>query len=403
MRSETTPLKNLLDTRPLDPTALRPMWLKLTPEDATLGDVLCEFLVKRRVVYAVVVAIALHGILFVSELLISWQLRSQGVNTLTYFDQEEYLSATPSYFFYGPLIWWFYSWQPRMISIVCNRLWIEGFIGSLRREPLTMTVFAPTNWRRRIMTTAIMLLLLCIGTYLYAWRYTPPCGIGFANCFGKPDSWLTRTDWFLKWFWTPVFALNLVLLVMILFRQAGIVWSFARLFKSYNLVPKLFHPDECSGLGFVGGFFISTAWFVVVGSAWLIFVIFYPSFYGRPINFPPYNLFYVSGTSIGLPFFSLLPMAFVHNAMYRARQDHLLALKGKMTTTIPTTPDQLAEAVARLDIFAHIEKAHVLVPFPKRRIVLFLLTALFPPIFAAVALVVQVLQTAASLAPHGSP
>jgi hypothetical protein len=175
----------------------------------------------------------------------------------------------------------------------------------------------------------------------------------------------------------------------------------ARLFKAYKFIPKLFHADECSGVGFIGVFLISTAWFAIILSVWVLYVIFFPAVFSGTFNFSVMFMFYLVCVSIGLPIFVLIPGISVHRAMYRARDEHLLYLRDRLSVNIPDDSTTLSDAVARLDMFAHIEKAHVLVPFPRRRMILFVLTAVTPAVLGVSSLIFQVLQDLANLAaPH---
>jgi hypothetical protein len=389
----STPVNNTVRKAPITKLLVpRPTWLDLSPEGATLGDLVGEVLVKVRLRWAIVLAFLVHGGLLIYELIVSFQFSTDGTSTITLFDPEEYIHSLLSYFFYGPLVWAFFVWQPVVISAVFRTLLSDGFIGRARRERVVKSVFKHPTWRRRIVVTGILISLYCFAIFIYAWVYPPPCGTGFASCFGRSEGWLTRSDWFFKWVWTPVFALDLYMLTMILVRQICLVWMFFQLFRSYELRPKLYHPDECSGLAFAGRFFIWTAWYVAIMSAWILFVLTYPMFWRFPPNFPPYNLYYVAGMALGLPMLGLLPMYFVYQAMQRARDDHLKSLAHQLPTEIPRTPHELHEAVARLDVYAHIDKAHVVVPFPRRRMVLFLLTAFIPSVLGAIALTVQIIQ-----------
>jgi len=375
--------KQIGDTVPL------PLWLNLSPQQAALGDLLGELLLSLPIRVVVVISLLLHGTLILYEIVVSLGYVQTNRNILTIFDAGEWLQAIPTYLMYGPFVWWFYTWQPRNISMICKRLLAEDFIGNVYHFPKSVRAFQQPGWRKRfVMTTLLIVIVLC-GTAIYAWIFPENCQ-PVTKCFGKTASWLYNSDGFFKFIWAPIFSLDIALLIMIVLRQFALIVSFSRLFRSYYLVPKLFHPDECSGLSFIGGFFIRTAWSAVLICAWIVYLGIYPLLIDAPVQLTPLNWLALFAAAIVLPVFSLIPSFSIHRAMYRARQYHLLPLMDEMNTTVIPAPDQANEIAAKMDIYAHLEQAHVLFPLPLRRITVFALTALVPVILALVSLFFQI-------------
>jgi hypothetical protein len=378
-------------------------WLKVDPEDACFGDLLCQIFVKLGIKRVVLLSVLIYGVgLMGYGAVVTYLNQPASPQFIGITNPQELGFAFATYWIYTPIVWCCYVWQPHLIADVLRQLHANQLIGSPKPTLFPIEMFKPAMLLRKTLVTSLIVIAVAFATWIYAWVYLPSCPHG-SPCGDQPGGWIEKNPFFLYWIWTPLLALNIIMLLIIITRQMLVARAFSRLFRSYVLRPKLYHPDGCNGLAFVGNFALASMSIVTFAGLWLTFFTVYPSFFGHPISIDAVNWFYYISLSLALPFFFISPVWSTHRAMYDARDQHLKPLAQALDTTIgvrvtkPLDPKDLAAwsqaPLESVQVYEALAKAHETLPFQRSRALSFLITAILPPLLAAISLVIQIIQS----------
>jgi hypothetical protein len=383
------------------PTTPLPIWLDMTDEDACLGDCLCRILVKWKIWHVALLSLVIYGLVLTGYgLIVTYLYKQAGVRFVGIMDPDEVTLAFLTHWVYSPIVWCYYAWQPRLFAGVCRRMQNEKAIGRPTNRSGTPEFFYPASVRRKVIVTASIGVAVALGTGIYAGIYLPSCP-NRIGCLDSPGNWIDLNPVFRDFIWTPLLALNIIMLIVIIIRQALIAWAFSRLFRSYALIPKLFHPDGCGGLAFVGNFALASMFIATFVGAWLALLTVHPALIGKTIVVDGVLWFYYIGFSLALPFFFVAPVWSVHRAMYDARDRvlkplgielHKELLQRGASTMQPLSSDALREQLTRVQLYDVLDKAYATVPFQRPRALGFLITAIAPLVLTTITLVVQITQ-----------
>jgi hypothetical protein len=372
-----------------------PRWLRLSARDACLGDPLCELttLPKMRPWVPVVIGVSVFGVtLTLLGLVVSELGRSTNRDMVDFWDLRQLGITLVGALIYCPLVWSWYTWQPRAVASVIRKLDDDGFLGGVRpdarkgwfarRMASLANSLGPSEWRRRILVGLVVLVLVAIGSWAYSMATAHPC-LEDPYCFGKSASYITINELYFRWIWTPSLGIQIVMILAIGIRQVFVVAAFSDLFRTRNIKPKLFHTDGCCGMAFFGNFVLRSTWIPLSIGLWITFLTFYPWFVGFEPWFNGITVFYFVSYMF-FPFLFLMPAWSLHKAMEVAKQEGLERLSTEVRTSVEVVlgraQSPIGPVLEQMSIFQSLESAYQTIPFPRRRSIIFAVTYLIPAI-----------------------
>ena len=256
--------------------------------------------------------------------LISVQNQTKGLHFIGIFAPSETVFALFTYLVYSPLIWLFYSWQPRELLRIIPKLEANGvLILEDRNVEINIPIDGPL-WRRLVMhivvknglwTEGLIFLITLVGAFGYVWLFLPPQG-AFA---GTENLYYFQMDGFYFASYLVLIFLNVYMLLWIIARQIRVCWILAHVLHPRKIVLKLFFSDQCNGFSPIGQFATRSSLIALLFSIWLLLIVVDPRVIGQPANILGHLLLILLGyvASILILF---LPLAVItHQSMEQAK------------------------------------------------------------------------------------
>jgi hypothetical protein len=300
----------------------------------------------------VVFALALYSLAMLgggSVLSILYAQRS--VPFLSLFDPKELPISIFAYLVTAPLVWLFYTWQPRGISNVFYRLYQNDVIGEVQNST-SQRIFKLNSLMGKIhfwlssVVTAIGILMWLSDVY----RPFNPFS------FGETSLWWMLNPIYFWAIWIPLVFINLYMVAWIVFRQIAATAAFTSLFKVFQIKPKVLHPDECNGLAPVGDYSIRSALIAVFFGFWLFVFTTYPMLFGQPINLNIDMVLLFIAYIIAVPSLLLPPVMEAHKAMVEAKNRALEDLAEQIRILLAETDTE--KILLLKDLLSELERRY---------------------------------------------
>jgi hypothetical protein len=270
------------------PTSPEASTLEMSSVQLCLRDPLAKLLLKvsqQRTLRIALMAFAIYGILGGGGgIAISVLYKRAGQQFLSILDSRELLVALFVFLVVVPIVWTFYVWQPSGILGVFHQLSQNGVIGETEQGMpfdrfMRQVVVTPFN---RAGNVAAAALLTLIG--LLFWLVTVPFSPFDPMRLGFPSVWWLINPFYFWVIWIPLVFVNLYMMIWVIIRQAIAVVGFTRLFRSFAVIPKPFHPDRCDGFACVGDYAMRSGLIAVLWGFWLSVMISFPVLFGQAMN-----------------------------------------------------------------------------------------------------------------------
>lgn len=394
-------------------TSREPGVLRVTAAQLVSGDPLGTVLVRfsdQDIWWVSVIAFLAYGVLCLGAGFgISVFYQRSGYQFVSMLDIRELPQAVFVYLVAAPVIWTLYAGQPRWILQVFEQLVQNGVIGEIDEETAVDTFIeeqltAPLRkaWKSAIAGCVALGGLLLVVLTAYPTYYRPL--LGLPASFGFGTMWFLLNPVYFWVLWVPlVLFLPLYLVTWLVIRQVHAVWSFWRVFKVFELDPKLFHPDGCNGVGSVGDYAMRAASAAVFYGFWLLWMISFPRLFGEPIR-----LDYTTGVplivyAIAVPILLVPPVWGAFLAMRKAKSEALEAVGRQIRTVLSETDGALlseteAERVSvSLSLTEQLERKYRLIdrelsarPFNTKSLSRFSIAAIIPLLSAVASILADV-------------
>lgn len=267
------------------------------------------------------VATSIHLLLvLVPGAIVSLHHQNASQQFLSLFDKRELILAVYAYFLLLPLIWAFYVWQLQGISHVIHMLSEHGVIGEdADRSDLDSFGDFPKslggafNRARNLGIVSAVPLLFVTAWWVFTLKPQQVLTFGF------PAIWWNVNPLFFWVVFIPHVLLVAYLISWIVIRQVIAVIGFKRLFHTYRLLPKPFHPDKANGLAPLGDYAIRSAGMAIPFGFWLMLLIVYPTFFGEHIYLDFTTILLLLIYTIAVPILLISPVWSAHVAMRKAK------------------------------------------------------------------------------------
>lgn len=302
-------------------------------------------------------AFGIYGILCIGGgYLISWHYEKQGLQFISIFDPRELPLALYGYLLFYPSIWGIYAWQPQGILKVFQLVSQNGVIGQAKygisiEELIAQKISNPFSKSLPLFAVAI---LTFIGFMIVTVTTSLNPASSFSLSLLQDRMWWVLNPFYFLTIWAPLQVINFYMAIWIVIRQAIAVKAFTSLFRSFEITPKLFHPDRCNGLAPVGDYAMHIAMVAVFVGFWLAFQVIFPLLLGRSINLITQNTAMLLVYLLVVPLLLVLPVWEAHLAMSHAKSRTLEALASQIREILFKTDIQL-------DAVEHLEKKYSLI------------------------------------------
>jgi hypothetical protein len=373
---------------PLDERMKRQPQTWISTEDACLGDQLCSLFVRRSA-YAPwisgLIGLLTGLLLFVPGFFVSNVSAPGSKSFLKLTDPRDWPLAGYYNLFYVPFIWFCYVWQPKAIAELLYRLHGEGSIDyspRVQTRRLVLYVFRPLTTIFLLLSSALskaslirkgFLSLVLVTLFVIGWLantqyYTLQCQVG-PNCYGEQSHWVYQNESYFYFVWCPLAVLPLLFAVIIALRQLVLAIEVSKLFRIFRVHPKLFHPDKCAGLSFVGTYALKSAAIAVVVGFTLILLLQYPVWVGTDFRLDWLLLTFLILFLFFAPLFFLTPIWSVHRALENIKVDMIQPYSKEINHLIDgasssnTVP--LRDVLERFELAKSIDDAFGTVPLPR--------------------------------------
>ncbi len=275
---------------------------------------------------------------------------------LSIFDARELAFALFTSLVIAPAAWSFYTWQPGAILGVLGQLsWNE--VISQMDEGLSLETFVEQTMTKPCNRTWNLVLAIVVTlTELMLWvRAQTPADPFF---HGFPTTWFLVCPIYYRAVWLPLVFVNLYMLAWVIIRQTLATICFTRLFRAFEVTPKLLHPDRCNGLSAIGNFALRSALMAVLMGLFVSSAISLPVLWGGSPLLRADNIVMLGLYLVGVPTFLVAPTWEAHLAMSRAKaralEDVAIGIRGLLSRP---GVDRSAESVEQIE---HLERQYQL-------------------------------------------
>lgn len=301
-------------------------------------------------------ALMLYGLVMIGGgSVISLFFTQRGIRFLAIFDSRELPIAVFAYLVTAPLVWLFYTWQPRGISGVFQQLYQNDVIGEIRSASYAQTVSKPINSFNRGYNLVVSLAAVAISLVIWLNAVYSP---GNPFYLGDTTLWFLLSPLYFWMFWIPLVFVNVYILSWIVIRQVFATVTYTRLFRAFEIKPKLFHPDGCNGLASIGDYAIRSALLAVFLGFWLFVFTTYPMLFGQPINLKTDTILLLVAYIIAVPSLLLPPVWEAHNAMVEFKNKTLEGLAVQIRTMLSETSTN--KTLSSKDLLQELERRYEL-------------------------------------------
>ncbi|HZQ07315.1 MAG TPA: hypothetical protein VFD70_12115 [Anaerolineae bacterium] len=263
------------------------------------------------------VALPLYtALIFAAGFAISDSYRRAGLPILASDDPRTLYFDIFAYFIFIPLVWLFYTWQPRGLWYALASLASAGIVGE-RKHGLTK----PPRISLRTAFDNRLNLLIALGWTVFAlavWvnSLSVPQNPWLAGYSGP---WFTVNPLYFWLVWVPLVYATVYMIAWIFIRQVAITLALNQVFRSFEIKPMLFHPDGVNGLGAIGDFAIRMGLLVVLLGFWVALGAIYPTFFGQSVNIKFDIMFTFAVYICCVPLTLLPPVWGAHQAMLEVK------------------------------------------------------------------------------------
>lgn len=241
-------------------------------------------------------------------------------------DLRELPVALFVYLVAAPIIWALYGRQPWWILQIFEGLSESGvLIEPERGTTLCGFVQQAVNARASKVRYVVAAAFVGLGGVLVpvATAYGPY----YRYFFGFPTSWWLINPVYFWVIWVPmVLFLPLYMVASLVVRQVVTVHALGRLFRQFDVEPRLFQPDRCNGFASVGNYAIRSGLAGLFFLLWLAIMISYPTFFKEPMRLDYTTLLPLAIYPVALPVLLLPPVMGAHTAMSKAKARALEAV-----------------------------------------------------------------------------
>jgi len=277
-----------------------------------------------------------------------------GVKFLSLFDSRELPVAIFAFLVTAPVIWLFYTWQPRGISEAFHQLYKNGVIGQPRDTQVQIGFILRDFWDKRWFWLSLVIVIVGLFLWLYGvfYLYNP-------FSFGENMYWWMINPFYFWAIWIPLVFINLYMMVWVIFRQIAVTIAFTYVFRVFRVEPRLLHPDQCNGLAPVGDYAIRSASIAIFFGFWIFMFTTYPMLFGQPINLKIDTILLFAIYVIAVPSLLLPPVMEAHKAMVEAKNDLLKDLAEQIRGLLmETNPERV---LISKDLLLELERRYELV------------------------------------------
>jgi len=236
----------------------------------------------------------------------------------------------------APTLWTFYIWQPSGIIEMFRELSQNGVLVQKQRGIsidafLQEQVRSPCN-RVRNFATALVVTVISFLLWL-------PMGLpsGLESRYGVAHTWASINPVYYWLIWVPIVFVGPYMFAWLVIRQAITLRSLARVFDSFELRPKPFHPDRCNGLSSIGDYALRLASIAILFGLWVAVMVTGPVLAGRPITFDHITVLILMSYFVVVPVLLIPSVWSAHLAMSRAKAEALEAVAVQMRKVLSQT------------------------------------------------------------------
>jgi hypothetical protein len=306
------------------------------------------------------IALATYGVLVIgaSFLLSSVYLR-KGFQFVSIFNTRELILTFLVNMFFYPLFWAIYVWQPRGVVDVFKKLYQNGVFVQMTYDSLHELINQKfvRVCQRRLLSMVPIALTLCSSIATGVPTLLNPSSPLSLSALGLPMWWCINPFYF--WLiWLPLQAINVYMMVWAIIRQVLAIITFTFLFRSFEIAPKLFHPDRCNGLASIGDYTMRMIWAVILLGCWIAFTIAIPLFWGEKAGFTVPNTVSLLIYILAVPALLISPVWQAHIAMSDARSKALEDIALRMQEAILSLAVDVDQDTQSMEQFDRLERRY---------------------------------------------
>jgi hypothetical protein len=347
---------------------------------------------KQSSVRVFVIGVSVYSLfVMVAGFAISIAYQSANVNFMSIQDIHELSLTIISSFFVFPAIWTLYSWQAKGIIKTLEALSKNGVIKTAKGQS-DLNKFVATEfvarWNNRhnfyfaAAITLVALFAAAIPTTL------SPSNPLISLNVNRTLMWWGLNPYYFWLIWLPVHFLNFYMVIWMAVRQIHIVSGLSKIYSTYPVVPKPFHPDRCNGFAPVGNYSMKSTLIAIVIGFWLAVVIVQPVFFNQPINIKGEVIALMFLYVVAVPALVILPVWSTHQVMTRTKSETLEAVAIQIREILqsrqPDTQSQFEQIQGIQQRYELIDREYRTWPFRKVTLGGFSVTALIPPVVTTV-------------------
>ena len=127
------------------------------------------------------------------------------------------------------------------------------------------------------------------------------------------------------------------MVMWIVVRRFSAVSIVNKFLSSFDIDPKIFHPDQSNGLLPLGNYAIKISPLITIVGFWIFFAIAYPTLYGQRLNIKFDTITYIVVYTLFLPVVLILPVWKTHLAMKDAKSQSLETIARQIRTLFAIT------------------------------------------------------------------
>lgn len=339
------------------PTSFEALLVDMRPQLLCLRDPLGRLLLRlspQSIWPVAAIALAVYGVVMIGGgSVISAVYMQLGIRFLSIFDPRELPIAIFAYLVTAPLMWTFYSWQPRGVSDVFHQLYRNDVIGEPKDTHFTQTIYKPNGDFNRRYNLLISLVAVAVSLVIWLSAVYSPNNPFY---FGETILWFLLNPIYFWVLWIPLVFVNVYILSWIIIRQTVATIAYTRLFRTFQIRPKLLHPDGCNGFASIGDYAIRSALIAVFLGFWLFVFTTYPMLFGQPINFKTDTALMFIVYIVAVPSLLLPPVLGAHNAMIEAKNKALGDLADQIRTLV--SESNIDRVLTSRDLLIELERRY---------------------------------------------
>lgn len=265
-----------------------------------------------------IVPLVLYPILILAAgFVLSLQYRQAGMSIVGAEDPRTLYFDLFAYLVFIPLVWLFYVWQLRGLERALSQLCRNGVMGGpTAAHPALAQSSADRLFNRRWYP------ILALGVTVFAAAVWIQGSYSVQNpfLFGQPTKWFMVNPLYFWGIWVPLIYVNVYMLMWIIIRQAAGVLFINRAVRSFEINPRLFHPDGANGLASLGALAIRSALLIVLLGCWIVLAAIYPVFFGQSVNLQMDVLMEFALYAAAIPLFLIPPVWQAHTVLTGLKQ-----------------------------------------------------------------------------------